>query len=93
MKFEVRATYTPDDPDCDRRREKHEFETENTDLFEIAIDALEQCGFAERNRGLIADFLEQDDVRSELADQDTDGFEFMLFPMNGQWDFEVNQIP
>lgn len=36
MKFKVSETYTPDDVENDRERFKTEFETDSTDLVEIA---------------------------------------------------------
>ena len=91
MKYKVRETYTPDDPDADRRRQEAEFESDSTDLVELAF--LAKKAIHSLNESLadgawcvaIRYAMEHSDVADQVADQEASAFEFLMFGNSGEW--------
>ena len=98
MKYKVLETYTPDDPRADRRRKTAEFESDSTDFLELALLARIACydkwddEFAEETKDNIRRRLRESYVADQLADQETEGFEFTLFGNSGEWCLEVEAV-
>lgn len=94
MKYKVEETYTPDDIGLDRSRREAEFESESTDILELAILARMACynthvsGETEEN---IRRKMSYQCMADQLADYTTDNFEFVIFDSNGEWAFCVNK--
>jgi len=95
MKYKVLETYTPDDTHSDRTRKNGEFESDSTDLLELALLARIACydkwdeEFAEETKDNIRRRLRESDVADQLADQELEAFEFTLFGNSGEWCLEV----
>lgn len=92
MKYKVHETYTPDDPDADRSRRDAAFESDSTDLVELAFLARKACYLREidpETENSIRAILNESDATGQLEDQDANGFEFILFSNCGEWCLEV----
>lgn len=92
MKYKVLETYTPHDQEADRSRRTAEFESDNTDIVELAYLARLACyrpTITPTTETNIRRALEQSDVAGQLEDQDVSGFEFLIFGNSGEWCLEV----
>lgn len=95
MKYKVLETYTPDDPQADRRRKTVEFESDSTDIVELAILARQACIGPNPSRVAKSNMvrhLKDSDVADQLADQETEGFEFIVVGNSGEWCLEVEAV-
>lgn len=98
QKWQAVETYTPDDPENDRRRQTVEFETDSKDPLEIAAHAyvaLHGGTVEEAKEELVgedvADQLDGVDVDDE--DPDAQGFEYTYFARNGEYSVTVDKVP
>jgi hypothetical protein len=93
MRYKVREVYTPDDAECDRARREGSFESDSTDLFELALLARKSCytGDIVPKDEALRKRLEFDDVSEQLADGEYEPsyFEFKLWENSGEWDITV----
>ncbi|RKZ86259.1 MAG: hypothetical protein DRQ39_05970 [Gammaproteobacteria bacterium] len=98
MKYKVRETYTPDDPDADRARQEAGFESDSTDLVELAFLARRAIwGICSRNlhkispegEANIRTTLEYSDIADQLTDQEVSAFDFLIFGNSGEWSTSV----
>lgn len=82
MRYLVKATYTDDDPKVDRRRKAIVVETDKGVmgmLFE-AVSTLEIVG--------LWDDIQKDYLESSEEDDTSEGWSWITFSNDGQWDFE-----
>lgn len=94
MKYRVKEVYTPDDPANDRCREEFFFESDSTDIYEVAVAARAACHasvVSEQTMQNIKAAMNYSDVRDQLEDQELSDFTFQLFGNSGTWDMEVEQ--
>lgn len=94
MKYKVREVWTPEDVECNRRRRDAEFESDSTDINELALLARIACypnEVTEKTKENIVKAMECDDVEDQLRDYALeDGyFEYKLFGGSGEWDIAV----
>lgn len=95
MKYKVLETYTPDDPQEDRDRRTAEFESDSTDIMELAFLARLACQVGPVSEAMkegVRIRLRESEVAEQLADQETSGFEFLLFGNCGEWCLEVEEV-
>lgn len=95
MKYKVLETYTPDDTHSDRTRKNGEFESDSTDLLELALLARVACyadPVSEITKDTIRSRLRDSNVADQLADQEISGFEFLIFGNSGEWCLEVEAV-
>lgn len=107
MKYKVTETYTPDDIDNDRDRSTNTFETDSTDILEIATLAFIavkdrpgpwQLKTADERLEFAKKRLEEEDIVGQIADIEADetggseGFSFLLFSNNGEYDYTIEQV-
>lgn len=96
MKYKVNEVYTPDDTDLDRKRYKAEFESDSTDLLELAVQARIAChqpdSRIEETITNIRKHLEHDDVLAQLEGQDPKCFDFLIWGNNGEWEITVEAV-
>lgn len=88
MKYKVRDTFTPDDPDKDRSRQEAEFESDSTDLVELAFlarRAIHNLPDESLADDAIRGALKYSDVAGQLEDQEPSAFEFLIFCNSGEW--------
>jgi len=94
-KYKVLETYTPDDPQADRRRKTVEFESDSTNIVELAIAARQACIGPSPSRVAKSNMvrhLSDSDLPGQLADQEMSGFEFLVFGNSGEWCLEVEAV-
>lgn len=103
--YTVTEVYTPHDTDLDRKRCEAKFESESTDLFELAVQARIACYNSPVDDETVVNVrhvLEQSEVLEQLADTigihhffDRDGtsstFAFEVFGHNGDWELTVTR--
>ena len=96
MKYKVKEVYTPDNTDLDRKRYEAEFESDSTDLLELAVQARTACHEPEaRTEKTITNIrkqLEQDDVLGQLEGQDPTYLDFTIWSNNGEWELTVEAM-
>lgn len=92
-RYEVRETYTPDDPSVDRQRKQAEFVNESDDIKELAFNARlailnmpTNPEMQEAARRMVEESADQ------LDNQHPDAFEIILFGNNGEWLLEVERL-
>lgn len=92
MKYTVERTYTPDSPHGDRTRATANFESESTDLVELALQAQLACLDRPVTQEMIDHFRGMvNESSDQLSDQDNDCFEITLFGNSGEWYLEVEK--
>lgn len=80
-KYLFKATYTPDDPACDRQRQR--VVIEESDVMAAMPKAMDEFGFEASWTEVLAGYLDA------IRDEDTsEGFEWNHTGTNGEWDFE-----
>lgn len=96
MKYKVKEVYTPDDTDLDRKRYEAEFESDSTDLLELAVQARIACHQPDtRTEETIANIrqhLKHDDVLGQLEGQNQTYFNFLMWGNNGEWEITIETV-
>ncbi len=94
--YKVEMVYTPTDRSADRERATGDLATAETDIYNIAIAAVEAADTVDNpmfgNREVLLRLLENDDVEDQLLEYATrsglawrDGFEFSFDGKRGEY--------
>ena len=96
MKYEVSEVYTPDDRTSKQSRNQHTFESDSTDVYELARAAWRACHsgiIGPESEAIIRRSVNEVIDDGQLEDFESDYFEFVIFGNSGEWFLEVQAKP